>query len=67
MKKELEGAHVKRVYIKESCCSETGYLILAEVQAKERRKPLQGDGGTGGIDVDGVQLDGVWWLIRYGR
>ena len=38
-----------------------------EVQAKDRCKSLQGDGGTSGIDTDGVQLDGVWCLIRYGR
>ena len=61
MKKEL-GACVK-----EWCCSKTGNLVLAEVQAKQRCKSLQGDSGTSWIDIDGVQLDRVWWFIRYGR
>ena len=62
MKKELEGARVK-----EWCCSESCNLMLAEVQAKQRRTSLQGDSGISWIDIDGVQLDRVWWFIRYGR
>lgn len=64
--KELEGTGHGYI-LKKVAAQKLATEVLAEVQAKKGIKPLQGDGGTVGIDVDGVQLDGVWWLIRYGR